>query len=326
MPAFPVSRYIFYPIPWYSFLIVTGAALAIFLAAREERLLGLEKDTVVDLALFVLPFGIIGARLYYVLFSWKDFRADPVSALYIWRGGLAIYGGIIAGLITVLIFCRRRHLPFLLLCDMISPGLALAQGIGRWGNYFNMEAYGAAVTDPWFCFFPLAVLIPEGTGYVWHIAAFFLESCWDILIFLFLLFARRRLFRSRGDVFFSYALLYSAGRLVIEETRTDSLYSGTLRVSQVLSFCAVLIILVLFLLRRRGDGRLRAVSAIAFALSLICAVPAAVIILHVPLSVSASLSGRIAVLSLFSAVSAVSYLIIYGKSSGSEVIYARHKD
>ena len=270
MFSVPYSRYIFAPIPWYSFLIVLGVALAVFLACREERRLGLKKDTVIDLALWVLPFGIIGARVYYVFFSWDQFRSDPLSVLKIWEGGIAIYGAVIAGLLTVFVFARCRNLPPLLLCDLIAPGLALAQAIGRWGNYFNMEAYGLPVTQPALCFFPLAVQIPENGFWVWHMATFFYESVWDFSVFVFLMLARHRMLCRRGDVFFFYLYLYAAGRFVIEDLRMDSLYaSSAVRVSQLLSalLCLLLLIWYFVLLWNSGafKGNLHGpVAAVAF--------------------------------------------------------------
>ncbi len=234
--SIPASRYIFASIPWYSVLIICGAALAILLAAREEKRAGLPKDTVVDLALWVLPLGILGARLYYVIFSWSQYRNNLLSVLYIWEGGLAIYGGLTAGLLTVVIFCRRRKLPLLTVCDILVPGVILAQAIGRWGNYFNQEAFGLPLSNPAFCFFPLGVQISEDGTLVWHMATFFYESLLDFLIFLFLLFFRRRMTRQRGDVFFAYLFLYGAARLIVENFRMDSLYaSSRVRVSQLLS-------------------------------------------------------------------------------------------
>ena len=197
MFSVPASRYILYPIPWYSFLIVLGVVLAVFLACREERRLGLKKDTVIDLVLWLLPAGILGARIYYVIFSWDQFRSDPLAVFRIWEGGLAIYGGVLAGLIVLVVFARHRKLSPLLLCDIIAPGLVLAQAIGRWGNYFNMEAYGLPLLNQSLCFFPLAVRIPENGVYVWHMATFFYESLWDLSIFCFLMVARRKLFRFR---------------------------------------------------------------------------------------------------------------------------------
>ncbi len=234
--AVPASRYIFGSVPWYSVLIVCGAALAVILAVREEKRAGLPKDTIIDLALWVLPLGILGARIYYVLFTWSQYRNNLVSVLYIWEGGLAIYGGLIAGLLTVIVFCRRRKLSLMTVCDILVPGVMLAQAIGRWGNYFNMEAYGLPLTDPSLCFFPMGVQIPENGTLVWHMATFFYESLLDFLIFLFLLYFRRRLVRRRGDVFFAYLFLYGAARLIVENFRMDSLYAGSqIRVSQLLS-------------------------------------------------------------------------------------------
>ena len=244
MSSIPYSRYLIYPVPWYSFLIVVGVVLAVFLACREERALNLPKDTVIDLALWILPCGIIGARIYYVVFSWDQFQHDFFSVFRIWEGGIAIYGGIIAGLLTLFVFCRRRHLPALLLCDAIAPGLALAQSIGRWGNWFNIEAYGRSVNRTDLCFFPLALQVPSD-GYSWHFATFFYESVWDFSIFIVLLVFRRRLFRKQGDVFCFYVLLYAAGRMIIEELRVDSLYAASsVRISQLFSILLCIAVLI----------------------------------------------------------------------------------
>ena len=243
MSSIPASRYLIYPVPWYSVLIVTGIILAIVLALRSEKRYGLPKDTVVDLALFVLPCGIIGARIYYVLFSWNEFRNDLWSVLRIWEGGIAIYGAIIGGLAALFVFCRRRKLSALLLCDLIAPGLALAQSIGRWGNWFNIEAFGLKVNNPSLCFFPLSVQVPAD-GFSWHLAAFFYESAWDFAIFLFLIITRSHKLKEKGDIILFYAFLYAAGRLLIEETRLDSLYfASSVRVSQLLSvlICAAVL-------------------------------------------------------------------------------------
>ena len=245
MSSIPYSRYLIRPVSWYSFLIMSGAVIAVILACREERRSGLPKDTVIDLTLRILPCGIVGARIYYIVFSWDQFRNDLSSVFRIWEGGLAIYGGIIAGLVVLILFSRKRHLSPLLLCDLIVPGLAFAQSIGRWGNWFNIEAYGLKVSCQDLCFFPFAVQVPAD-GYSWHLATFFYESVWDMLIFIFLLIARRRLFRHKGDAFFFYVFLYASGRLVIEELRMDSLYAASsVRISQLLS-----IVLCLFILFR----------------------------------------------------------------------------
>lgn len=324
----PYSRYIVGRIPWYSFLIVAGAALAIFLASREEKKTSFPKDTVLDFALIVLPVGIIGARIYYVAFSWDSFRDDILSVFRIWEGGIAIYGAVIAGLVTAFLFCRKRKLSFFTLCDLIAPGLVLAQSIGRWGNYFNQEAYGAAVSNPSLCFFPLAVLIPEGSGFQWHMATFFYESVWDLLVFIFLIVARRRWFRYRGDVFCFYAFLYACGRFVIEDFRMDSLYaSSSVRISQLLSIliCAILIIRYAVLLHRHPRFRSFPVLFL-LAVSLSEDLFMALWMTGIIVFPSAGILSRFLLLISASAVNIPVLFVLYGKCSEGEVIYANHKD
>ena len=253
MAAAPSSSMFLGLIPWYGLLIVAGASLAVFLADREAKRQRLPPDTVIDLALWVLPLGILGARAYYVLFSWPVFERNPVSVLYIWEGGLAIYGGLIAGFLTLLVFCRRRKLSLPRMLDILAPGVALAQAIGRWGNYFNQEAYGWAIpADSPAAFFPLAVLISAPAGPEWHLATFFYESVLDFCIFLFLMLTRRRLLRRPGNVFLFYLLFYAAGRMVIEGLRTDSLYLGSsIRISQLLSALMIPAVLAILIFRRR---------------------------------------------------------------------------
>lgn len=238
--SIPYSRYIFGSVPWYGVLIVTGVIAAILLCNHEEKRLRLKEDTVIDLAFWVIPLGLIGARTYYAIFNWQAFADDPLSVLRIWEGGIAIYGAVIGGLIGVLLFSWRRKMNPFTLTDIIVPGLSLAQGIGRWGNYFNMEAYGREINNPAWQFFPVGVQIPSGDGYTWHMATFFYESCWDVLVFAILWFVIRKRSRKAGTVTLWYLLLYGAGRFVIEGLRTDSLMSGSIRVSQLLSLVLVI--------------------------------------------------------------------------------------
>ena len=325
MSAVPASRYIFGILPWYSVLIVLGALVAVVLASREEKNVGLKKDTVLDLALWVLPLGIVGARIYYVAFAWHEFRDDPVSVLRIWEGGIAIYGAVLAGLATVLVFARVRKISPLLLCDIVVPGVILAQAIGRWGNYFNMEAYGAAITDPALQFFPLAVRIPADSATPWHMATFFYESCWNLLVFVFLMAARRRYFRKRGDVLFFYAFLYACGRLVIEDFRTDSLYAASsVRISQLLS---VLICIGLLVYYFRLYGRRSRIGSAFFLLSLAFAVPVLGYCLDIAVHPSEMrLLHHLCLLGAYSLVNMAALFLLYGKTSRGEVIYALHKD
>jgi len=254
--AVPYSRTIIGNLPWYSVLIVCGIGLAIVLASREETRLGLPKDTIVDLALIVVPCGIVGARLYYVLMSWEMFARDPISALYIWQGGLAIYGGVLGGVLGAGIYAYRKKISFAVLADVCAPGLLLAQAIGRWGNYFNMEAYGVEIADPRLQFFPVAVLIPSAAGGTWHAATFFYESVWNLTGFAALWLMRKGQ-KEKGNVFAWYLLIYGAGRFVIEQLRTDSLYLGPIRVSQYLSLllCLSAALLLVYRKSKRSSKR-----------------------------------------------------------------------
>ena len=238
--SIPYSRYIIGNLPWYGVLIASGVIVALLLCSHEEKRRGLQPDTIIDLAFWAIPLALVGARVYYVTFNWQVFADDPLSVLCIWEGGIAIYGAIIGGLVGVLIFAKRRKLNPFTLTDIIVPGLALAQGIGRWGNYFNMEAYGREITNPTWQFFPIAVQIPSNNGYTWHMATFFYESCWDFAVFFLLWFMIRIRAEKPGTTTLWYLLLYGIGRFFIEGLRTDSLMSGSIRISQLLSLALVI--------------------------------------------------------------------------------------
>lgn len=246
--AIPYSRYVVGSITWYSIMIISGILSALFLGNREEKRLGMPKDTMLDIVLIAVPFGIIGARIYYVLMSLDEYLADPITMLFIWRGGLAIYGAVIGGVASVLVYSRVKKIPFALLTDMVAPGLLLAQAIGRWGNYFNREAFGPEIVNAFWQFFPAGVLIEENGVQVWHAATFFFESVWNISAFLVLWLTRKQMKR-RGDTFLWYMVLYGCGRFLIEQLRTDSLYLLGMRVSQIVSLLLCVAAAVLFLIR-----------------------------------------------------------------------------
>ena len=239
-----------FTIHWYGVLIALGVLGAVLLAWFREQRLGLKKETTLDLALICVPVGILCARLYYVLFSWDYYAAHPAKILDLRGGGLAIYGGVIGGVLAGWIYSRVKKVSFGTLTDLVAPGLALAQAVGRWGNFLNQEAYGAAVTNAKMQFFPLSVYI-EGSG--WHYATFFYESAWCALICILLLTAERRgFFRKKGDTFLWYLFLYALERCLVEGLRTDSLYIGPLRVSQALSLTVLLVLQIGLCLRLRG--------------------------------------------------------------------------
>ena len=229
----------------YGLLIALAIYVGVRLCASNEARLGLPKDISYDFALCCVPAALVGARLYYVAFQWDLYKDNPISILYVWQGGLAIYGGIIGGALAALILARVRRVRFALLGDMVAPSLLLGQAIGRWGNFFNGEAYGNAVTDAALQFFPYAVQIGEN----WYQATFFYESLWDFIGFLILWLTRKKW--QTGDGLPLYFILYGVGRFWIEGLRSDSLMLGSIRVSQALSALLVLCSVVYFIVKRR---------------------------------------------------------------------------
>jgi phosphatidylglycerol:prolipoprotein diacylglycerol transferase len=224
--------------------VLAGAAVAF----PRQKYYSIEKGAALDFILFAVPVSLVCARIYYIAFSWDQFADDLLSVFYLRLGGLAIYGAVIGGLLTAIVFARAKKIPFGVIADLFAPSLLIGQAIGRWGNFFNQEAYGTAVSAPAFTFFPVAVFI-EATGQ-WHLATFFYESAWCFTALIIILIAERRgAFRKTGDLFAWYALLYAAERAVVEALRTDSLFMGGLRVSMILSLAIAAAVCVYFLVR-----------------------------------------------------------------------------
>lgn len=246
------NRIAFASISWYALLIVSAIVIGYLISSKEARRQDLPHDFILDFLLLAVPLGLIGARLYYVFFRFSDYSEDLLSVLFIHEGGLAIYGGIIGGIIAARIVCRRQKVPVMQLLDIIAPSLVLGQAIGRWGNYINMEAYGLRISEEYLQFFPFAVEIPIGQVWYWHLATFFFEFCADLTIFGILLVLRRKR-RHTGDVFLWYLLLYTSARTVIEGLRDDSLtfISDFLRISQVFSGIAAVAVVFYFFHRIR---------------------------------------------------------------------------
>lgn len=221
-------------ITYYGFLIAIGMAIAVFVACKNAKYRGLKADDLIIGACYVLPLAIIGARLYYVIFADHSFSFGEIFR--IWDGGMAIYGGIIGGAIGVILFCAIHKKNFLDVADLAVPSLILGQAIGRIGCYFAGCCYGVEVTDPSLMWFPLSTQI-DG---VWHYSTFFYESLWDLLGFVILMLVLRKShIKNRGIVMCLYLIIYGSGRAWIEGMRGDSLYIGSLRVSQVLSILLV---------------------------------------------------------------------------------------
>lgn len=237
-------------IHWYGVIIACGLLLGVILGVLEAKRRGYRAEMVLDFMLIAIPICIICARLYYVVFEWQYYAANPISILYIWNGGLAIYGAVIGGVIAAFIFFGWTRVRVGTMLDVAAPSLIIAQAIGRWGNFVNQEAYGNLITNPKWQWFPAAVQI-EAQGNQWFQATFFYESAWNVLVFIVLMLTRKKV-KVRGGVFALYLAGYGIGRFFIEGLRSDSLYWGPFRVSQVLS--AVLIIaavLYLVIMSRR---------------------------------------------------------------------------
>mgnify|MGYP000159854706 FL=1 len=222
---------------WYGVIIAVGFILAMLYCARHCRRCGIQPDTLYDFLIWMIPIAIIGARLYYVIFQWGDYREHPIDALKIWEGGLAIYGGVIAGLLTGIVWCRKKKIPFGAMADVCAPGLLIGQCIGRWGNFLNREAFGAETTLPW------RMQLTTTAGELVEVHPTFLyESLWNVIGLLLIVFVVSKARRFDGENTCFYFLWYGVGRFWIEGLRTDSLYlfdwtiaGQPIRVSQVLS-------------------------------------------------------------------------------------------
>lgn len=223
-------------IMWYGILISLAFLLAIYLSYKRSHIYNIKPDYILDFALWMIPLAILGARLYYVVFSWEHYKGDLMSIFNIRGGGLAIHGGLIAGILVAIVFCEAKHIKLLDLGDLVLPTVALAQAIGRWGNFFNSEAHGGPTDLPW-------AIIVEGEKV--H-PTFLYESIWCLLIFVFLIrIERKRQFS--GEIALLYGMLYSIERFFVEGLRTDSLMIGNFRQAQVLSVFAFIFCFVGFI-------------------------------------------------------------------------------
>ena len=217
-------------IHFYALCIVLGLVLAVIYACRRSKEFGVTEDDLLDGVLWVTPFAILCARLYYCVFSWDSYAHNPISIFYIWEGGLAIYGGVIGAVVGVIVFCRIKKLKIATILDMVLLGFLIGQACGRWGNFFNREAFGAE-TDSFFRM-GLTNTITGITTY-YH-PTFLYESLWNALGFVLLhILSKRR--KYDGQIALGYVAWYGLGRCMIEGLRMDSLWWGPFRVSQLLA-------------------------------------------------------------------------------------------
>lgn len=247
---------------WYGILIACGVLGGILLAMWDSKRRAMKSDTAIDLALWGVLFAIVFARLYYVIFDTSGiFKENFWEIFNISHGGLAIYGGIIGGVLGVFIYSRIKKLKFSLVLDIAAPSLAFGQAVGRWGNFINQEAFGHPVTDPSMQWFPYAVYFENPKGNFsagWFQATFFYESVWCLLICLFLILYRKRQ-RFSGELTAWYFVLYGLERSLVELLRTDQLWipSTQIPVSSVLSvvllICAAIYLVINYRKVKKGE-------------------------------------------------------------------------
>lgn len=228
---------------WYGIIIAVGFLLAVWYGLKRADQFGLTQDNIIDMLICAVPLAIVGARAYYCLFSWEQYREDPIRVLYVWEGGLAIYGGVIGAALGLFLYTKVKKVKTAAMLDIGGLGLLIGQSVGRWGNFINREAFGTE-TDS---FLRMGLTDAEGNTIYVH-PTFLYESAWNALGLLLLHFySKKRKFD--GQIFLLYLGWYGLGRCMIEGLRTDSLYVGgtNLRISQLLAgicFVAVLIFLI----------------------------------------------------------------------------------
>lgn len=245
---------------WYSVLIFVAFLLSGALAIREGKKWNISEDNLINMFFFLIPFSIIGARLYYVIFNWSYYSNNLLEILEVWNGGLAIHGGVIAGLLFVIIYTKKHNINTFRMTDIIAVSLLLGQAIGRWGNFFNQEAHGTEVTLEFLQKFIPFQFIIDGMNIngVYYHPTFLYESLWCFLGFILLLIVRRFKYLKIGQLTGLYLFWYGMGRFFIEGLRTDSLMLGDFRVAQIVSIACMVIGAIIIVVRGAGfklEGR-----------------------------------------------------------------------
>ncbi len=269
-----INKFLFqagnFKVAWYGIIITIGIVLAVLYTIKRGKQEGFTTDDVLDYAIWVVLVGIIGARLYYVAMTWGRYESF-LDIFAIWNGGLAIYGGLIGGALTIMYISYKKQKSVLKFFDMVTPGVMIAQALGRWGNFFNAEAYGsilkyeflgktfetsrfAGQAIPWI----MTIENVNGSALYYAHPTFLYESLWNVLGFI-LLNIRYKNKKFDGQILFSYIVWYGFGRMFIEGFRTDSLYLGNVRISQLLAVgCVLFGIMFYHLLRKKAKPVLAA--------------------------------------------------------------------
>ncbi len=241
-------------INFYGLIIALGLGLAAIYGLRRCKQFGIKQDDVIDGALMIIPFAVICTRLYYCAFQWEHYKDNPISILYIWEGGLAIYGGVIGAAIGILVFCSVKKINISAVFDLVALGFMIGQMCGRWGNFFNREAFGSE-TDS---FLRMGLFNTTTQSWEYHHPTFLYESLWNLVGFIALHFLSKKR-QYDGQIALGYVAWYGLGRAIIEGLRTDSLYWGQFRVSQVLALVTCILatgILVFQAFRKQDRSKL----------------------------------------------------------------------
>lgn len=235
---------------WYSVLILIACFIVLYISQKEAERFNINKSFVFNMLFWALIFGIIGARLYYVIFNMNTYLKDPKEILMIWHGGLAIHGGILAGLLVIFLYCKKYGMRTVRFLDFYTVPLLLGQAIGRWGNFFNQEAHGAATTVENLKALMLPDFIIKGMTIdgVVYTPTFLFESVVCFIAFLILLFIRRGKYTKVGTLTASYLMIYGGLRFFIEMSRTDALMIGPFKIAQIVSVIMFIIGLAMIML------------------------------------------------------------------------------
>lgn len=242
-----------FQIRYYSLFILSAVLIGFLIFYKESKRFKINKDFISNLFFWTLVAGFIGARLYYVIFNLEYYSANPGEIIAIWQGGLAIHGGIIGGFLAILIYTKKYQVSTLKMLDMGAPAVLIGQAVGRWGNFFNGEAHGAATTLTKLksLYTPNFIIQGMKINDVYYLPTFFYESIWCVIGFIMLLIIRRSKYIKVGQIIYIYLMWYSFGRFFIEVTRTDALMFGAFRVAQLVSITLFLTGLIGIILSNR---------------------------------------------------------------------------
>ena len=236
----------FLTVHWYGLVISLSILVSYLFARFYAKYFGLKKETVDDLALILVPAGVIGARIYHVLDHWQYYINYPLQIFAIWQGGIGIWGALIFGFLACVLYLRIKKIAIFPALDLLAIATVLGQTLGRFGNFLNHEAFGPPTNLPTKIYIPPEFRPPDFSKYSYFHPTFFYEAFWDFLVFSFLLFLSSKFKKRAGAVFALYLVLYGAGRFFLEFLRIDTWAAGGIKVAQILSFFSVLAGIVLF--------------------------------------------------------------------------------